>query len=100
MPKGYWVATADVTNMDGWRGYMEANAAAFRKYNGKFLVRGGKNDPVEGKLRSRFVVIEFPDYDTALACYHSPEYQKAKVVRLPHGTMDVAVVEGYEGAQP
>ena len=55
MLKGYWIATADITNMDGYRAYMEANGAAFRKYGGKFLVRGGKSEAAEGKLRARVV---------------------------------------------
>src|SRR5262249_53445495 len=100
MAKGYWVCAGDVTNPEGYKAYQEANAVAFRKFGGKFLVRGGKMEAVENKLRSRAVVIEFPSYDAALACYKSPEYQKARVLRLPHGTIDIVVVEGYEGAQP
>ncbi len=65
----------------------QANGAIFKKCGGRFLVRGGKFTGVEGQARSRNVVIEFPDYDTALACYHSPEYQEnIKVARLPHST--------------
>jgi uncharacterized protein (DUF1330 family) len=100
MAKGYWVASVDVTNIDGYKKYQAENAVAFRKYGAKFLTRGGKAEPVEGKLRSRVVVIEFPDFDAALACYRSPEYQKAKALRLDHGVGDIVVLEGYEGAQP
>jgi len=50
--------------------------------------------------RSRNVVIEFPDYATALACYRSPEYQANIKVRLPHATADIIVIEGYDGPQP
>jgi uncharacterized protein (DUF1330 family) len=46
------------------------------------------------------VVIEFPDYETALACYHSPEYQHAMTLRQGRAIADIAVVEGYDGAQP
>jgi uncharacterized protein (DUF1330 family) len=45
-------------------------------------------------------VIEFRDYATALACYHSPEYQAAMKLRLPCAIAEVVVVEGYDGAQP
>lgn len=100
MAKGYWVASVDVTNIDGYKKYQAENAVAFRKYGAKFLTRGGKTEAVEGKLRSRVVVIEFPDFDAALACYQSPEYQKAKALRLGHGVGDIVVLEGYEGAQP
>jgi uncharacterized protein (DUF1330 family) len=46
------------------------------------------------------VVIEFPDYDTALACYRSVEYQHALSLRKGHAVADIAIVEGYDGAQP
>jgi uncharacterized protein (DUF1330 family) len=39
---------------------MAANAKAFAKYGGRFLARGGKVEPKEGKPRSRVVVVEFP----------------------------------------
>jgi uncharacterized protein (DUF1330 family) len=45
-------------------------------------------------------VIEFPDYQTALDCYRSPEYQKAKALQDNVSVADLVVVEGYEGLQP
>ena len=39
------------------------------------MVRGGQFEAIGGQRRSRNVVIEFKDYETALACYNSPEYQ-------------------------
>jgi uncharacterized protein (DUF1330 family) len=64
------------------------------------VVRGGKYDGMEGSCRSRNVAVEFPDYATALACYRSPEYQENIKRRLPHSTVDLIVVEGYDGPQP
>jgi uncharacterized protein (DUF1330 family) len=52
--------------------YVAANAKAFAKYGAKFLVRGPAESR-EGSGRARNVVIEFKDYDTAKACYDSPE---------------------------
>ena len=49
-----------------------ANLAIFKKFGARYVVRGGKFTGVEGESRSRNVVIEFPDYATALACYQSP----------------------------
>ena len=100
MAKGYWVANVDVSNMDEYKKYVAANAVPFRKYGARFLTRGGKSDQVEGKLRSRVVVIEFPDYDAALACYRSPEYGAAKKLRENAGIADIVVLEGYDGPQP
>jgi len=100
MAKGYWVASIDVTDMDGYKAYVVANAEPFRQYGAKFLIRAGKLEPVEGNLRSRVVVIEFPSYQAALDCYHSPEYQKAKALRMGKGVGEIVVVEGYDGPQP
>ena len=52
------------------------------------------------KRRSRNVVIEFPDYAAALACYNSPEYQANIKVRQPHSIADILIIEGYDGPQP
>jgi uncharacterized protein (DUF1330 family) len=100
MAKGYWIARVDVSNEPGFMPYAAANAAIFKKFGGRYVVRGGKFDGMEGSSRSRNVVIEFPDYAAALACYRSPEYQANIKVRLPHSTVDLIVIEGYDGPQP
>ena len=100
MAKGYWIARVDVSNEDGFKPYAAANAAIFKKFGGRYVVRGGKFDGMEGSSRSRNVVIEFPDYATALACYRSPEYQANIKVRQPHCVVDLIVIEGYDGPQP
>jgi uncharacterized protein (DUF1330 family) len=100
MAKGYWLAQVDVTGLDGYKNYLAANQIAFRKYGGRYVIRAGRHEPVEGACRSRLVVIEFPDYDIALACYRSPEYQHAIGLRKDNAVADVAVVEGYDGPQP
>ena len=73
MAKAYWIARVDVQNDEGYKPYAAANPAIFKKFGGRFVVRGGKFNAPEGTSRSRNVVIEFPDYDTAMACYNSPE---------------------------
>ena len=84
MAKGYWIAHVDVHDEEGYKPYAAANPAIFRKYGGRFVVRAGQFECTEGDTRSRQVVIEFPDYASALACYHSPEYQANIKVRQPH----------------
>jgi len=42
------------------------------------------------------VVIEFPSYEAALACYDSPGYQAAKALRDPVSTGDLVIVRGYD----
>lgn len=100
MAKGYWIAHVDVTDPEAYKDYVAANAAAFTKYAARFLVRGGDFETVEGAARARNVVIEFPDYAAALACYRSPEYQHAKALRSAASDGDVIIIEGYDGPQP
>ena len=100
MAKGYWIGRVDVHDEDGYKPYAAANPAIFHKFGGRFVVRAGKFECAEGASRSRNVVLEFPDYATALACYHSPEYQANIKLRLPHSTGDLVIVEGYDGPQP
>lgn len=100
MPKGYWIARVDVTNEEGYKPYAAANPAIFRKFGGRFVVRAGKFQAMEGSSRSRNVVIEFPDYEAAMACFNSPEYQANIAVRKPHSEADLIIIEGYDGPQP
>jgi uncharacterized protein (DUF1330 family) len=95
--KGYWIGHVDITDPEGYKAYMAANAAPFGQFGGRFLVRGGTREVVEGKVRSRTVVLEFPSYDAALGCYRSPDYQAAKRLRDRKGELDLIVVEGYDG---
>ena len=97
MPKGYWIASVDVSDVEGYQAYVAANAEAFGKYGAKFLVRGGRFEVPEGTARSRNVVLEFNDYATALACYRSPEYARAKALREGRAEATVIIVEGYDG---
>jgi uncharacterized protein (DUF1330 family) len=100
MAKGYWIGHVDVSNDEGYKPYAAANPAIFKKFGGRFVVRAGKSEAIEGRTRSRNVVIEFPDYAAAQACYRSPEYQANIKVRQPHAIADLVIVEGYDGPQP
>jgi len=100
MAKGYWIARVDVKNEDGYKPYAAANAAIFKKFGGRFVIRGGKFEAPEGTARARNVVVEFPDFVAARACYNSPEYQANIKVRLPHAVADILIIEGYDGPQP
>src|SRR5580704_5674781 len=100
MAKGYWIARVDVTDPDGYQAYVKANAEPFRKFGARFIIRGGRFEAPEGTPRARNVVLEFADYATALACYHSPEYQAAKAHRDGAAVADLLIIEGYDGVQP
>ncbi|HSQ81390.1 MAG TPA: DUF1330 domain-containing protein [Casimicrobiaceae bacterium] len=100
MAKGYWIVRVDIRDMDAYKAYIAANADPFKKYGAKFLVRGGKYVNPEGTSRERNAVIEFPSYESAVECWHSPEYQAALRLREPVSTADLVIVEGYDGPQP
>lgn len=92
--KGYWIAMVSITDADAYKDYVAANAAAFGKYGAKFLARGGQAEFPEGFPATRTVIIEFADYQTALACYRSPEYAAALNIRRDAATAHFAIVEG------
>lgn len=100
MPKGYWIANVEVLNPEAYKAYLQANQAVFAKYGARYVVRSGRHEIVEGTAGSRQVVLEFKDYDTALACYRSPEYQAAMLLRTAASLANLVIVEGYEGPQP
>ncbi len=97
MAKGYWVGNVKVENLAEYMKYVQANATAFEKFGGKFLVRAGQHELREGQMNDRIVVIEFKDYATAIACYDSPEYQAAMKLRIDHSSGSIAIIEGWEG---
>jgi uncharacterized protein (DUF1330 family) len=84
----------------GYKAYLAANGAVFRQFGARFVVRGGTHEAVEGTARQRNVVIEFPSYAEALACYHSTDYQLVKALRQAASDADILVIEGYDGPQP
>ena len=100
MPKGYWIVRVDIADPEQYKAYVAANAGPLKKHGARFLVRAGPFENVEGGSRARNAVIEFPTYQAALDFWHSPEYQKALKLRQPVSTIDLIVIEGYEGPQP
>jgi uncharacterized protein (DUF1330 family) len=92
--KGYWIAHIDVTDPQGYRAYQDFVTAPFGKFGGRYLVRGGRCEVMEGRARARCVSVEFPSYDAALACYRSPEYRRAIDLRAGKADVDLVVIEG------
>ncbi len=98
MAKGYWIAHVKVKNPDRYKDYVAANAVAFKKYNARFIVRGGKSEQRTGEeIGERHVVIEFESYEVARACYDSPEYKVAAAIRDEASDASVIIIEGYDG---
>lgn len=94
MEKGYWVVRVSVRDEDQYPNYLKAALPAFEKFGARFLVRGGTFESMEGNARERNVVVEFKDYETAHACYRSPQYQAAKAIRNANADADLIIVRG------
>ncbi len=94
MPKGYWIAHVTVTNPDEYSEYVRLDTPVVERFGGKFIVRGGRSEIPETPQKDRHVIVEFDDYETALACYHSPDYQQAAAIRIAHSQSDIMIIEG------
>ena len=95
MPKAYWIAHVTVTDPAAYDRYRAANAAPFARFGAKFLVRGGAQTIVEGQMRARSVVIEFPSLQAATDCYNSLDYRAATALRRAGSEGDICIIEGY-----
>jgi len=98
MSKAYWIVRVDVADAKAYAGYLAANREPLVAHGARLLVRGGPFECVEGGSRTRNILVEFPSYEAALACYRSPAYQAALQFRKPPvATADFIIVEGYDG---
>lgn len=97
MAKGYWIGRIDVHDPEAYKAYVETATPAYKEHGAKFLIRGGEFEAVEGPSRARNVVIEFPSYEAALACYNSDIYRRARAIRKKFSEGELIVVKGHEG---
>ena len=93
--KAYWVFVYEkIDNADKLKEYAVKAKPAVEKFSGKFLVRGGKNRTNDGIESPRTVVVESPDYNTAIECYDSREYQEAHDILKGHVVRHHQIIEG------
>lgn len=98
MPKAYVIARVDVHDPEQYSKYTALTPDAVAAAGGRFIVRGGRQEALEGEEgRARTVVLEFPSYDAARDFYHSEVYTEIKKLREPASEADFLLVEGYEG---
>ena len=95
----YWVARSKVNNPDGYKRYTDLVPDILKKYGGKALSRGGNYKIMEGPEHiNRFIVIEFPSMQDAVACFESEEYQSAAGFRRDgSGEVENVIIEATEG---
>lgn len=91
----YIIANVKITDAESYVGYTQLTPATIASYGGKFLVRGGKSEQLEGnQVPGRIVILEFPDYDRAKEWWGSEIYAGAKAIRQKAAYTEMIVVEG------
>lgn len=91
----YLIAEVEVRDPQAYEEYRKLVPASLEKYGGKFLVRGGRVESLEGGWNpKRVVVLEFASMDKARAWYDSPEYRAAKAIRQKASVGKFIMVEG------
>lgn len=91
----YMIANVDIKDPTVYDEYRQQVPGTLEKYNGKFLVRGGKVEVLEGDWQlKRVVVIEFADAAAAKRWYESPEYQAIIGLRFKATVSQFVMVEG------
>ncbi len=92
---GYIVADLEITDPDEYQQYAQQVGATITKYGGKFLVRGGQPETVEGDWNpKRIVILEFPSVEQAKTWYTSPEYSALKGIRHHSALSNMLLVHG------
>jgi uncharacterized protein (DUF1330 family) len=91
----YILAQIDVSDPEAYKAYTAETPGVVQKFGGRFIVRGGDPEALEGELPApRVVLIEFPDKATIKRFYASAEYQKILPLRLACSTGRVTILEG------
>jgi uncharacterized protein (DUF1330 family) len=97
MPNGYAIARVTIRDDDRYAEYRAGTVASLEPYGGRFIVRGGATECVEGSWDvDRTVVIEFPSIQQARAWYHGDDYQQLAAIRREASTADFVLVEGVD----
>ncbi|MBI6630689.1 DUF1330 domain-containing protein [Pontibaca salina] len=94
MPKGYIIGHITVTDPEAYKEYVERDTPILQRLGGRFVVRGGESEVVEGTTNERHVVIEFPSYKAALDAYNNADYQEVAEIRRRAAESVMIVVEG------
>lgn len=91
----YLVVDVDVTDPAQFEEYKKLAPAAIAKYGGRYLIRGGAYETMEGDWKpQRVTVVEFETMEKGKAFYHSPEYQAAIKARAGAANMRMLLVQG------
>ncbi len=94
--KGYWIALyKQINNVDNLKNYGVKVTPIIKSFGGKPLVRGGKYQRIEGENFSRTVIWEFPNFQKAIECHESKEYQDGWSLAKNTTERNLQIVEGF-----
>jgi uncharacterized protein (DUF1330 family) len=91
----YVIVQIAVRDAATYERYKTLAAKAVAAYGGRYIVRGGRSEPLEGSWQPpRLVVLEFPDAARAREWWASPEYTPAREIRQSCAATEMLLVEG------
>ena len=94
--KAYIIVDIEITDPAGYEEYKKLTPETLALYDGKFVVRGGVSETLEGEWEpGRIVVLEFPSVERAKQWWSSIEYEPAKQIRHNTAITKMIVVEGF-----
>lgn len=93
--KAYVIVNVAIRDAERYRDYIKAATPTVAAHGGKYIVRGGRAELLEGSVAvNRIVVLEFPSYAQARGWFDSPEYREAQKIRQSCSAGDLILVEG------
>ena len=91
----YVIVQINITNEEPYKNYLNQVTQIVKKYNGEYIVRGGKSEVMLGNWDyARTVVIKFPSYNVAIEWYKSKEYAPVKKIREENSDGNLIIIEG------
>ena len=95
--KAYVIVDVTITDPQRYGEYKKLTPGSLVPFDGKFIVRGGLSETLEGSWEpGRIVVVEFPSMEKAKAWWSSSGYAPAKALRQSAADTKMIVVEGAE----
>ena len=93
--KAYIIADVNITDPILYEDYKKLTPGSLVPFDGKFIVRGGQTETLEGSWETgRIVVLEFPSLEKAKAWYASDIYKPAKAIRQAASKSKMIMVQG------
>ena len=92
---GYVIFNIDIKKPNEYKKYVEKVTPIANKFGGKYIVRGGEVEVIEGTWTyPRTIIIKFPSYEKALEWYSSEEYKPIKKIRLDNSVSNGIIIKG------